>query len=51
MGRPENDSPREEPIDTHHEAEEASGKGSTGLDSGFALARPVQRLSSHPTFR
>ncbi len=36
-GRPD----EEEPIDTHHETQAARGKGSTGRDSRFGLARPV----------
>jgi hypothetical protein len=41
MARPENKSPRKELNETHHEAEEARGKGGAGRDTGFALARPV----------
>ncbi len=41
MARPENDSPRGTAINTHHEAEEARCKRSTGRDSRFGLARPV----------
>ncbi len=33
--------PRKELNETHQKAEDARGKGSTGRDSGFALARPV----------
>jgi hypothetical protein len=42
MGRPENKDSRKESNETRQQAEEAAGKGSTGRDSGFGLARPVQ---------
>ena len=42
MAWPEHEGPRKETNETHQKAEDARGKGSTGRDSGFGLARPVQ---------
>jgi hypothetical protein len=42
MARPDNNSPRKELSNTHQKAEVAAGKGSTGRDSRFELARSVQ---------
>jgi len=39
---PDHEGPRKELNETHQKAEDARGKGSTGRDSGFGLARPVQ---------
>jgi len=43
MARSENKGPRKELNETHQKAEDARGKGGTGRDSRFGLARPVLR--------